>query len=762
MNTSPPKSDTNEFWTGRRFLLVLSATVLALFPKVALGLNTFFFRDFGALGYPGAHFFRESLLHGSLPLWDPYSHCGVPYMAQMGQWYVPLWINVLLPMPWSVTFPMLLHVILGGFGMFCLMRRWGLSGFPAAFAGFAYTFNGISLTSFQWGNYLASYGWLPWVVMWVMLAWREGGRWIVLATIASTLQVLTATPELTLLGWTFLALVWLSQLIGREIKFWPSAGRVAAVVVLTSGVVMVQILPFMDLLSHSQRDTNYDQLRWAMPGWGWANLLVPLFHYFQSYQHNWYQQGQEFFLSYYLGAGVMVLALGGAIWTRRAGLSLVIIGMALFCWIMALGDDGHLYTWVKKVCPLVGIARFPVKYTTLTMLLVPILAAYGLQRLENDAGKRTRSLVFGITAIFLVLMGFIVWFARTYYVQIDNPPMTTRSAIQCGLLMIVFVVGAVTLVRFKDKPARYAIQFALLGIIIFDAWTHNPNILPTASASILRPGIWEEDSQGTDSAHRPSLKPGEGRMMISPDAESQLADMHVESIEGDFVGRRVAEWSNLNLLDMVPKVTGALTLRPGYWDRLEHYIYYTPGSSYSPGFLDFVSAAWISSPDNPVVWVARTNYLPVMTCGQKPVFLSDTNALLAMTASNYNPRAEVYLPETERDEVTVSNQTSCGLSDVQFDLNRINANVDAAETSLVVLSQTYYHLWHVTVDGQETPLLRANVAFTAFQVPAGKHHLELVYRDTKLKIGAVISLLSIAICCVVFVRSKPLSANNKS
>ena len=753
MKTTPPKSDTNEFWTARRFLLVLSAVVLALFPKIALGINTFFFRDFGTLGYPGAHFFRESLLHGALPLWDPYSHCGVPYMAQMGQWYVPLWINVLLPMPWSVTFPMLLHLILGGFGMFCLVRRWGVNGFPAAFAGFAYTFNGISLTSFQWGNYLASYGWLPWVVMWVMLAWKEGGRWIVLAAIASTLQVLTATPELTLLSWFFLGLVWLSQLIGREIKFWPSSGRVAAVIILTSGVVMVQILPFMDLLLHSQRDTNYDQARWAMPGWGWANLLVPLFHYFQSPQHNWYQQGQEFLLSYYLGAGVLVLAIAGALWTRRVRLSLVLIGMTLFCWVMALGDDGHLYTWVKKICPLVGIARFPVKFTTLTMFLVPILAAYGLQRLENDANKRARTLVYGITATFLVLMGFIVWFARTYYVRIDNPPMTTRSGIQCGVLMVLFIAGVMALVKFKDKPARYGIQFALLGIIVLDAWTHNPNMVPTlpgaGERAVLRPNIWNEDG-------RPSVKIGEGRIMITPDAESQLADMNVESLEQDFIGRRVAEWSNLNLLDMVPKVTGALTLRPAHWDRVEQYLYYTPGSSYSPGFLDFVSTAWISSPVSPLNWVARTNYLPVMTCGQRPVFLSDTNAMLAMTASNFNPGAEVYLPEAERAQITVTNQTTCGLSDVQFGPNRIKAEVDAAEPSMVVLSQTYYHLWQVEVDGQATPLLRANVAFSAFEVPAGKHHVELVYRDTNLKIGAVISLLSIAIGCVVWFRTPKL------
>ena len=78
--------------------------------------------------------------------------------------------------------------------------------------------------------------------------------------------------------------------------------------------------------------------------------------------------------------------------------------------------------------------------------------------------------------------------------------------------------------------------------------------------------------------------------------------------------------------------------------------------------------------------------------------------------------------------------------------------MDAAEPSLVVLSQTFYHLWHAEVDGQPVPLLRANVAFQALQVPAGTHHVKLIYRDRNFAIGAVISLLSILICGVIWFR----------
>jgi len=61
MNGIPStKSDDTEWLTSRSFLLILTAALVAAFPKVVLGLQTFFYRDFGALGYPGAFFMHES------------------------------------------------------------------------------------------------------------------------------------------------------------------------------------------------------------------------------------------------------------------------------------------------------------------------------------------------------------------------------------------------------------------------------------------------------------------------------------------------------------------------------------------------------------------------------------------------------------------------------------------------------------------------------------------------------------------------------
>src|SRR6185312_14805106 len=222
---SGPKINDAPWLTTRTFLLLLAAALLAAFPKVALVFNTVFYRDFGAYCYPLTFFTRESFLQGQLPLWNPYSQCGVPMMAQLGQWYPPLLGSFFLPMPWAVNFLILLHLFWGGVGMFWLVRRWNCGNLAAAIAAFAFVFNGVTLSSLIWLTYIVALAWLPWVVGCVREAWRSGGRWIVFAAIAGAMQVLAGMPEIVALTWMFVAAVWISALVNGEIRFQSSSLR---------------------------------------------------------------------------------------------------------------------------------------------------------------------------------------------------------------------------------------------------------------------------------------------------------------------------------------------------------------------------------------------------------------------------------------------------------------------------------------------------------------------------------------------------------
>ncbi len=530
MDTSKavPPLDT-EWLSGRGFLLLLGAGVCAAFPKVLLGLDTFFYRDYGFLCYPQAFYERESLLRGELPLWNPYIYCGIPFMAQWGAWYPSYFLSALFPMPWSVNFFQIVHMLLGGCGMYWLIRRWGLGGFAAAFAGFAYVFNGVTLSCLMWISYTAFLAWSPWVLGCTMSAWRQGGRWIPLAALASAMQVLAGAPELTLLFWMLVGLLWLSEAVGRgtptgmarsgnagSVPFWHSAARLAAVVGLAAGITMVQMLPFFDLLAHSQRDLNFGGNTWAMPGWGWANLLVPLFHCYFVIHGPWFQPGQYLVSSYYLGVGVLVLAIAGA-WLTRRRTGVILGGLALFCWIMALGSNGFLFGWIKRVLPWVGIARYPVKFAFFPVLLVPLGAAWAIQAIVVDSDRKQRRVLIVLGAAVLLLMGGLLWFARAYPLRDDQWAATAQNTIWRALLLVVLVSGVLWLAH-NQKPSlvHRALQIALLALAPLDAFTHNPGLAPTLPAAVMVPGVW------TLSGKPAPPKLGEGRVMASPAAERQF------------------------------------------------------------------------------------------------------------------------------------------------------------------------------------------------------------------------------------------------
>jgi len=56
------------------------------------------------------------------------------------------------------------------------------------------------------------------------------------------------------------------------------------------------------------------------------------------------------------------------------------------------------------------------------------------------------------------------------------------------------------------------------------------------------------------------------------------------------------------------------------------------------------------------------------------------------------------------------------------------------------------------VDGRPTPLLRANHAFQALEVPAGQHEIVLQYEDPIFRLGVLISGLAAAVCSVLWWR----------
>ena len=253
-------------------------------------------------------------------------------------------------------------------------------------AGLAYALNGLTFNCVMWTSNLAALSWLPLVMLCVERAWREGGRRIVPAVFVGALQMLSGAPEIILLTWFLVGTLWLGQAWGKSTPLAASASRLALIVALISALAAVQLLPVFELLQQSDRDPGRGNGAWAMPSWGWANLLVPLFRCSRSILGPYFQVEQQWTSSYYLGIGVVALATV-AVW--KAGTLRVwwLAFAALFGLGLALGENGVLHRLVKPIFPALELARYPIKFVVPTVFAFPMLAAFGAKWAQGGKGE---------------------------------------------------------------------------------------------------------------------------------------------------------------------------------------------------------------------------------------------------------------------------------------------------------------------------------------------------------------------------------------
>jgi len=277
--TETLKGFDNLFSAGR-FLIVLGLLIFISYPGLVLGTRTFCYHDAGLFSYPVAYYLRDSLRHGQWPLWNPYSHCGTPFLAQWNTLTLyPLSLfYVIWPMPWSLNIFLLGHLLLGGLGMYKLAHHWFGTRLAASVAGLVFAWNGLSIHCLMWPCQTAGLAWMPWVVWLGGRAGKEGGRHIYWAALAGACQMLTGAPETILFTWLMVGVVYIFDFLKSPAGFWMGGGHLLWLVVLVSALSAVQLLPTLDLLSHGDRSSATGTGFWSLPPWGLANFFVPLFH----------------------------------------------------------------------------------------------------------------------------------------------------------------------------------------------------------------------------------------------------------------------------------------------------------------------------------------------------------------------------------------------------------------------------------------------------------------------------------------------------
>jgi hypothetical protein len=734
----PERSSVDSWFSSTRFALLLGLLLVVQYPGLVTGSHSLFLRDFGHFWYPNAGYTRASFWSGEIPLWNPLSSCGIPFLAQWNTMvlYPPALLYVLLPLPWSLNLFCVLHLFLGGLGMFCLTRRLTGSGLGAALAGLAFACNGVTMTVIMLPSIAGALGLAPWVMNSLIEAWRKGGCWLVWAAVLGTLQMLTGGVEVVVLTWLVLGLLALDEWIARTENRRKLVTRFLGVVMLVSFLSAIQLLPFLQLLSGSERSETSAGSISAMPLQGWANFLVPLFGTRQTSGGLPFQPGQFWLTSYYLGIGPFALALAAVLLRPNRRVWLLASAAVLFL-VLAWGDRGLVHTWLVKACPLVGVMRFPVKFVLGILLVMPMLVAetgrvLSFGRTSPVRAGRTR--LVGVFSSLAVVVVALVLAAPSFQTE----PAWVRAAQLNGLTRLAFLVATgalvVALAASGSRRQTLVCGLALLGIGWLDVLTHAPQQAPTVASEILRMPL----TQARTMSETPA--PGSSRAMLSRHALVLLDRTQLADPAQSYLGLRLGLYCNCNLPEGIPKVDGFYSLFPKYHSRLMARLYTSP--SVPEAVPDLLGASQITAPDSATDWQTRSSWLPMVTGGQQPVWGEDRSVLGRLFSPGFDPRREIVLAPDSRSQLAAVSPGQATIQMRHFSNHALGFSCEAERTTLVSISQSYDPGWRATVDGQPTRLWRANLAFQALVVPAGRHEVSLTYEDRWFRLGAGLTMLT--------------------
>lgn len=83
------------------------------------------------------------------------------------------------------------------------------------------------------------------------------------------------------------------------------------------------------------------------------------------------------------------------------------------------------------------------------------------------------------------------------------------------------------------------------------------------------------------------------------------------------------------------------------------------------------------------------------------------------------------------------------LENVHFSRNTLTGTLSTKEPEILCLSIPYDKGWKAYIDSQEAAVLKANLMFTALEIPAGDHEILLTYEIPGFKLGLYISITAV-------------------
>ena len=776
--TPPPAAAPGVSRRADVFAVATLVIVVTLaFGDVLIGIGNFYMRDLTRYYYPTKQILREIVYGGEFPYWNRYFSGGQPIAANPEH-------EVFYPFTWLILLPsyflgyrldILIHIYLGVLGMYALLRSMDIHPFASWFGAVSWGLGGLYLSEVNLLPILFCAAWLPLTCLFTRrFLLRPGFRDFGAAALFFGLQCLVAEPTTVMQTGLLMGLYALYRGWYAERQVMKSITNVCWVGLMSmSGFAVgaAQIIPAIDHVHDSARSRPFEfslVSAWSMPWAKFAELIYPNILGHISVKHvMWYWggglypgMGSPFLFSIYAGLLTTALCIGAAFARPRGGRFVLLI--CAISSVLALGNHTPLLNFLYKN----GIAttiRYPEKFALMGVFAMVVFASQMFDRiLAGDDVVRDGAIGFTaattLVALAVAIAAFTPIYARTF-MHIWGMTRNGGSTLMVSLSRKDWVLAAVrgvvavgilaTAIRFRRSLVWMIAAGALIAAdLTFVTAELNPRMPrrffdPPPLASKLPANradfrvFHEVDWYGSEEIARKFFSTGDAVYWVVRNGLFPMtpAGSRVRTV----IERDYDKTALLPTVDFTESVWDVKRSGRGdwwqpfmamsnAWYRAEYRNFDEERKRTKGNFKNAEPVQFLESEHWPRYYF--TDLIVTIHSRQDFVNLLSNQSLSRKVAFI---KAPGFVPANGVVQRVVETA------------NRATIDVEAAGRAFLVMSVTPHKYWHISIDGTPVQAIITNIGYQGIVVPAGRHRIEMRYRNDLVIIGLWISAATAAV-----------------
>ena len=747
---------------------------IVFYGGLVLGRRSFVEGDFNQHFLPFSLFLRSELLAGRLPLWNPYTFAGHPFLAdiQAAVFYPLSNLLLLATSPWSspatrlywLQVDAILHTALAGFFTYLLAQALTRRHVPALLAGCVFAFSGY-LTGYPPLQLaiLRTAIWLPLLLWFLLAAVTRPQRWLtwIGASVVYATALFAGHPQ-TFLHLSYATAGWLAVLLlayrRRLASQWHALlVRIALFYLIALGLSAVQWLPSLEFTRLSVRaSASYDFLSGGFLRHDTWQMLLPRL--------------QTVFSPLFVGQVALGLAVLAVVWaitvrpgvvgagprTRPSGprtrpdsedevrlgrLAVLyfslLAGLAL---LVSYGRYGFLFPLIYRWLPGWNLFQGQERLAYLVAFGLSMLAGFGAARMETPAPlRRMAALAYAMFAGLAIVLFLMV---GSGLVRVEISSRQAWATALVGLLTL----AAYVVIQWPDRWARWRpallLMLAVGELFWFNAGVNVDRQTPAAKTALPPAAIALQTATSSASTANQGLP---GRVQNGFQVFDDYGMMTgVEDVWGSsplHLARLTDLFGDFPLVRMRRLLGVKYVLDPGR-------DLYQPSEIIAevPGPAGTLYLHRLQDP-NPRAWVVTR--IQLMDDAAARPWLADSRldveatALLPRWGGNKGSfrdwQHDALLAFPGQNQITLARNAD----------NQLRIDVQSERGGLLVVSENWMPGWQATQvdpDGRplrRLPVLRADLTLLGIPVQAGASHIDLVYQPASVRWGLLIGGLTL-------------------